>query len=166
MINSAENSSIALSDSMPLPIDIELESKIDGEIASLWSAHAASVATTQRTKLELVELRRQLGERLSEMKRLLVCTGRGGRWAGYLRSHKLPRATADRYVDQHHASMTPPAENCLTDAIPEPTLADVHRLVGKLLPTLRRILTTEELVAEFIHRVVQQLADRNQHACR
>jgi hypothetical protein len=54
--------------------------------------------------------------------------------------------------------MAAPAENLLTEAIPEATVADVHRLVGKLLPTLRRVLTTQDLVAEFIHRVVQQLS--------
>jgi hypothetical protein len=162
LINTVENSTIALSDAISLPIDAELEAKVTGEITSLWSAHAEGKATSQRTKLELAELRSRLGERLSQMKSLLVCSGRGGGWAGYLRSHKLPRATADRLVIRHHASMAAPAENLLTEAIPEPTLEDVQRLVRQLLPKLRRILTTQELVGEFIHRVVQQLADRSQ----
>jgi|HubBroStandDraft_1064217.scaffolds.fasta_scaffold967656_1 hypothetical protein len=87
MIESTEDLSTALSDRLPLPIDAELESKINLEITSLWSAPIAGKASTQRTKVELGELRRQPGERLREMKSLLVCSGRGGGWAAYLRSH-------------------------------------------------------------------------------
>lgn len=164
MIESAENLAIALHAATPMPFDAEAESNIDREIASLWSAHTAGKEITQRTKVELSELRRRLGQRLSEMKRILVCTGRGGGWAAYLRSHRLPRATADRCVSRHDALMTSPKQNCLSEAIPEPTLEDVTRLVSRLMPTLRRILTTEQLVSDFIHQVVQQLSEYNRRS--
>jgi hypothetical protein len=161
MIESAEDLPVTLSSDAPLPTDEEIESKIDGEIATLWAAHQAGKANVLRTKSELNDLRRSLGERLWSMKCILACSGRAGKWASYLRSHQLPRATADRYVSLHQASMADPS-NRLTEAIPEPTVEDVKKLVQRLLPRLRPVLKTEELVGEFLFQVVQQLAHGNQ----
>lgn len=83
MIESAQYQPVALPNDQPLPTDAELESKIDGEIVALWSAHLAGKATTQRTKLELQGIRHQLGERLWEMKSVLARSGRAGGWAAY-----------------------------------------------------------------------------------
>ena len=78
MIDPAETLPIALHDVTPLPIDSDLEYKIDGEITSLWSAHVEGKLTTRHTNLQLKELRRRLGERLSAMKLILVRSGRAG----------------------------------------------------------------------------------------
>jgi hypothetical protein len=161
MIESAEDRPVALSSDVPLPTDEEIESKIDGEITSLWAAHQTCKSTVRRTKLELKDLRCSLGERLWSMKCILACSGRSGKWASYLRSHQLPRATADRYISLHQAS-TVESANRLTEAITEPTVEDVKKLVQRLLPRLRPILTTEELIGEFLYEVVQQLAASNQ----
>ena len=155
---------VAVSNIVPLPSDAEIEARIDGEITTLWSAHQAGRATTKRTKLELEATRHDLGDRLWQMKSLLVCAGRLGGWSAYLRAHQLPRATADRYISQLQASMVPEA-NRLSEAICEPTKEDVHHLVQKLLPKLRRILTTQELVSEFIFQVVQQLSAGSLQGC-
>jgi hypothetical protein len=157
MIESAEHLPIALSNDLPLTTDAAIESKIDEAIASLWSAHRSAKWTAKQTKLELQDIRQQLGERLWVMKSILVRNGRSGGWAAYLRSHRLPRATADRYVDQHQGSLAP-AANRPTEAVLEHTVEDVKKLVQRLIPRLRRILTTQELVAEFLYQVVQQLA--------
>ena len=164
MIESAEDLPVTLSSDVPPPTDDEIESKIDGEIATLWTAHQTGKATSKRTKLELEAIRRDLGERLWSMKSLLACTGRLGGWSSYLRTHNLPRATADRYVNQHQESMMPVA-NRLSEAISEPTTEDVHRLVQKLLPKLRRTLKTHELLSEFLYQVVQQLAVSSKPGC-
>jgi len=58
-----------------------------------------------------------------------------------------------------------PEANRLSEAICEPTKEDVHHLVQKLLPKLRRILTTQELVSEFIFQVVQQLSAGSLQGC-
>src|ERR1017187_2898401 len=113
MIESAEDRPVALSSDVPLPTDEEIESKIDGEIATLWTAHQTCKFAVQRTTLELKDLRRNLGERLWSMKCILARSGRAGKWAAYLRTHQLPRATADRYISLHQASTTP-AANRLT----------------------------------------------------
>ena len=160
VIEHLEDQQVGLDADVPLPSDADVESKIDGEIVSLWSAHQAGKATVLRTKSELKDLRRSLGERLSSMKGILARSGRAGKWASYLRTHQLPRATADRYIGLHQASTAEPA-NRLNEAIHAPTVEDVIVFVQKLLPRLRPILTSEELLKEFLDQVVQQLAHGN-----
>src|ERR1019366_2774868 len=128
MIEQLEDQQVEMPADVPLPSDADVESKIDGEITSLWTAHQAGKATVLRTKSELADLRRSLGERLSSMKRILACSGREGKWASYLRTHQPPRATADRYIGMYEASMAEPA-NRLNEAISEPTVEDVKMLV-------------------------------------
>ena len=160
MSESRQDQHFTDSNDVPVESDAEIEARIDVEIATLWTSHQAGKATTKRTKLEMEAIRHDLGDRLWEMKSLLVCAGRLGGWSAYLRSHQLPRATADRYINQLQASMVT-AANCLTEAVCEPTIEDVHRLVHKLMPRLRRTLMTQELLSEFLHQVVQQLSPRS-----
>ncbi len=134
----------------------ETEASLNSEIKSLWSAHQASKATAKHTKEELKTLRLDLGRKLCEMKFLLARTGRSGGWAGYLRSHDLPRASAERYVSQHEALLKPEI-NRLTETISEPSEDDVRRLVRSLLPRLRRVLTTTGSVSLFVDEVLRQL---------
>jgi hypothetical protein len=105
----------------------ETEANLNSDIKSLWTAHQTSTATAQHTKEELEALRFDLGLKLREMKVILVRTGRGGGWAAYLRSHGLPRASAERYINQHEALLKPET-NRLTETISEPSEDDVRRL--------------------------------------
>ncbi len=157
MIEQLVGTQVEMLATAPMPSNPDAESKIDDEIKSLWAAHQASKVTVQRTRSELKELRRSLGERLSEMKSILARTGREGKWASYLRTHKLPRATADRYIGLYQALVGNPAKR-LNEAFQETTVEDVERLVKGLLPRLRQVLTTKELVAEFLDELTQQLA--------
>jgi hypothetical protein len=75
------------------------------------------------------------------MKSILVRTERSGGWAAYLRAYDLPRASAERYIDQHQTSLKPQTKG-LTETIPGTTEDDVRRPVRNLLPRLRRVLTT------------------------
>lgn len=125
------------------------ESNVDAEIARLWSAHKDRAVTARDAREELKVLRRNLAQRLHEMKSLLVQTGRSGKWASYLRERKIPRATADRYVKEHELTLTPLGENLLTEAISAPTEEDVLRLFRKLLPQMRRVLVTQEAAFTF-----------------
>jgi hypothetical protein len=133
MTEMPEDLSVALSNDVPMAAETDSESMIDEAIASLWTAHQEFKGSAKQTKLKLQELRRQLGERLWAMKCVLVCSGRAGSWAAYLRTHRLPRATADRYVNRHQESMEP-TSNRLNEAIDEPTMEDVKKLVQKLMP--------------------------------
>jgi hypothetical protein len=134
----------------------ETEARLNSDINSLWSAHQASKATVKHTKEELKTLRLDLGRKLSEMKSILVRTGRGGGWAAYLRSHDLPRASVERYINQHEALLSPET-NRVTETISQPTEDDVRRLVRSLLPRLRRVLTTTGSVSLFVDEVIRQL---------
>ena len=130
------------------------EAEVNQQIAHLWSVQKEQAAAARRTKEELKILRRNLAERLHEMKSLLVQSGRGGRWASYLRGHKLPRATADRYVQQHEATLAPAEKKRLSEAFSAPTEEDVHRLFKKLLPNMRRVLTTQEAAFMFVAEMI------------
>lgn len=143
--------------------DSEVEAALDLQIKSLWSSHQSAKVTVSRTKEELKSLRFELGRKLSEKKAVLVRTGRGGGWTAYLRSHSLPRATADRYVSAYEVSLIPP-DNRISESILSPPQDDIRRLVRSLLPRLRRVLTTPESISVFMQEIGQQLPtiDRSQ----
>jgi hypothetical protein len=134
----------------------ETEAKLTSEIKSLWTAHRTNTATAKETKEELEALRFDLGEKLREMKSILARTGRGGGWAAYLRSHGVPRASAERYIKQYEDIFNT-KKNRLSDTISEPTEDDVQRLVRSLLPRLRKVLTTTRSISLFVDEVERQL---------
>jgi hypothetical protein len=132
----------------------EFEAKLSREIAELWGVHSASKDDVRRTRSQLKAHRRDLGERLHALKSILVHTGRGGGWAPYLRSQKLPLATADRYVAEHEATLAPSEEKLLDEELSTPTVEEVLQVARKSLPKLCRLLTTAELVYAFVHEIV------------
>jgi hypothetical protein len=136
------------------PSTTQIEAKLSREIAELWGVHSDSTAAVRRTRAQLKVLRSDLGERLYAMKSILVGTGRGGGWAPYLRSQKLPLATADRYVAEHEATLVPSEEKLLDEELPAPTVAEALQFAQKMLPKLCRLLTTAELVFAFVHEIV------------
>jgi hypothetical protein len=137
------------------PSESETEAKLTSDIKSLWATHQTSTATAKQTKEALEDLRLDLGWKLSEVKSLLVRTGRSGGWSAYLRSHNLPRATVERYIRRFEA-LANSESNRLTETISEPPQEDVRRLVRSLLPRLRKVLTTPESVSLFVDEVAQQ----------
>ena len=139
----------------PTPINTEAETKLTAEINKLWGDHKSGKASARRTRAELKALRQQLGAKLHTMKSILARPGRGGDWAAYLRSQKLPLSTSDKYVAEHAASLTPPEEKLLREEISE--VEQVREAAKKLLPRLTRLLTTQKLVFEFVHELVWSL---------
>jgi hypothetical protein len=135
----------------PVPIDTEAEAKLSADIVELWGVQKNGKATVRRTRAELKTLRRTLAEKLHTMKAILVRTGRGGGWASYLRSQGLALTSADRYVAEHEATLGSPEEKLLTEEL---TVDEVRKLARKGLPKLCRVLTTQELVFEFIRELV------------
>ncbi len=137
--------------------DRESEKRLSGEITTLWSAHQDGKASAKRTRAELKTLRRDLGERLHTMKNLLARAGRGGQWTSYLRVHKISRTSADRWSREHEESLNPGPTKRTDGAISEPTEADVTKFFERLLPRLRKVLTTQQAVFDFVCALVVDL---------
>lgn len=157
MSDTVKETSIAVPGSTYTPAESEIESSLDREIESLWSAHHGTNATAKHSRQELKTIRRDLGQKLHARKSIVVRTGRNGGWAAYLRSLSIPRASADRYVTQHELSLIPKGKR-ITEAISVPTEYIIQRLVRRLLPQVRRILTTPQSVSWFAAEVTAQLA--------
>src|SRR6185437_4698829 len=127
------------------------------EVVDLWTSQKDHAAVTRRTRDELRELRSRLAERLHHLKALVAQTGRAGQWSSYLRENGIPRATADRYVAKHESTLRTSVEKCLSESISTPSEDDVHRLFQRLLPRLRRVLTTQEAAFHFVSDMVMHL---------
>jgi len=136
---------------------VSVEATLRQDIASLWSAHQDGKAIAKRTKAELKELRRNLGERLYQMKALLARTGRGGQWTSYLKAHRIPRTSADRWAHDHEESLNPGSTNCPSGAISTPTQGDVKKFFNRLLPQLRKVLTSQQAAFDFVCALVVDL---------
>ena len=119
------------------------------EIASLWSAHLSAKNAARATKEELCNIRAKLGEQLSAVKKMLVSPGRDGQWSGFLREHRIPRATGDRLVARHEKTINPPA-NCVSEADSEPTEKEIEAFFHTILPRLQRTLRTPASVYSFV----------------
>jgi len=138
----------------PTPINTEAETKLTAEINKLWGDHKSGKASARRTRAEMKALRLELGSKLHAMKAILVGTGRGGNWARYLRSQRIPIATADRHVAEFDATLAPTEGKLLTEELPEATVDQVREAAKKLLPRLTRLLVTQEMVYEFVHEIL------------
>jgi hypothetical protein len=150
MLNAIDHTNSAATPEQPTP---HTETALTAEIAKLWSIHKDSKAAARHTRAELKTIRRELGQKLFEMKSILVRTGRSGGWAAYLRSQKLPLTTADRYVLEHEVRLSP-AANLPSGELSEPTEDEIRQSAQKLIPRLSRLLSTQEAVYHFVHEFV------------
>jgi hypothetical protein len=130
-------------------MEIQSEQELSNEIASLWSAHVNAKNTARATNQDLRKIRAKLGEHLYRMKDILAKPGRDGQWSGFLRDSNIPRATADRLVARHQQSLNPDS-NCVSEAIMEPTKAEIIKFFNSISPRLRRFLKTPNAVFNFI----------------
>jgi hypothetical protein len=132
------------------------EAHLAMQITDLWLTHREAKASARKTRDELKAVRCQIGEKLHALKAHLARTGRGGGWASFLRSNRIPRASADRYVSRHEASLHPPT-NRLTEPFSEPTEEEIRGLVRRLIPKLRQMLTTVNAVDHFYDELIAQI---------
>jgi len=146
--------------------DRESEERLSSEITALWSAQKENQAVVKRTRAELKGLRRNLGERLYTMKKLLARTGRGGQWASYLKAHRIPRTSADRWAGEHEERLNPAPTNGPIGAITEPTEADVKQFFQRLLPRLQSTLTTCDATFYFVREMFFELSTANGNMTR
>jgi hypothetical protein len=138
-----------------LPEPMESQNELAEAITSLWSAHLNAKNTARVTKEELRSIRTKMGEQLHEMKKMLASPGRDGQWSGFLRMHKIPRATADRLVARHQRSLHPDS-NLLTEPITEPTEEEVQKIFASVWPKLRRSLPSRQSLLLFIDLLTSQ----------
>ncbi len=130
------------------------EAQLTMQIRDLWSTHQEQKVSARRTREELKVIRVQLAEKLHLMKTTLAHTGRGGQWAAFLRSHHLPRATADRLVARHEALLHP-QENRTSEAISNSENA--RKFALRLVPRLRRILRSTDSVCAFYDCLIAEI---------
>jgi hypothetical protein len=134
----------------PWPVTAEVEASLCDKIHDLWTIHIEKDGALRGGRRELRELRAKLGQHLSEYKKLLVGTGRGGKWSEFLRVAKIPKATADRYVNKWELAHSPKTGNLLSEDIHEPSTDTIVALVKKLKPQLLRKLTTPDSISLFL----------------
>lgn len=125
------------------------ERRLADEIRQLWAVHMEAKTTVKKTREEIKGIRQRLGERLYQMKKLLVKKGRNGGWSSFLRSEGIAKATADRLVRKHEES-SDLKPNLLSEQVSEPTPVDVQRLFESVLPRLKGKLTTPRLAFDFL----------------
>ena len=136
------------------PIDSEAEEKLTATIIRLWADHKGSKAVVKQTRVESKALKLELSANLHLMKAILVRTGRSGGWAAYLRAQHLPLSSADRLVAEHEATLAPPAKKVLSEEVSTATTAEVQAMARKMAGKLNDILTTQELVYEFMRELI------------
>jgi hypothetical protein len=134
---------------------MDWQNELGEVITNLWVAHANAKIAARATNEELRALRANLGQQLSEMKKLLAKPGRGGQWSSFLEERQIPRATADRLVARHLRSLNPDA-NLLTEPIAEPTEENVQKLFASVWPKLRRALRSRQSLLLFIDLLTSQ----------
>ncbi len=132
------------------PATAQAESALTREIAELWHSQRQRQAAMRLTRAELSKTRMELAERLHTYKLHLVGSGREGKWSPFLRELSIPRATADRLINNWQNSSDAP-KKCLTEAVP-PTMSPkrIASLVKTLSLKLAKELTTRESVAQFV----------------
>ena len=148
--------SVTASEAFEVPTKLDTEMQLAKEINELWSAHQQSNALLGHTKQELQALRLQLGQRLFEMKLLLACPGRAGKWSKFLSEHRISRASADRYARGYEVTLNPPVEIASTEAIQYSAEEKVRKLLQSIWPRLRQHLTDPETAYQFMCALVQR----------
>jgi hypothetical protein len=133
----------------PSEPESEREAQLVGRIDKLWSSHNKKSSSVKQSREELNRLRTSLSIELHAYKKLLVGTGRDGRWAPFLKERGIPLSTGDRYVKRQEDALARIPGKVLTEELP-PTAAEVTQKVRKLAPGLIRFLTNPESVSRFM----------------
>jgi hypothetical protein len=134
------------------------EMLLNVQINELWQTHETYKSILKQELRTFRSLRAELGERFFAMKQLLARPGRGGQWSSWLKERRIPRATADRLVKKHEQKLHP-VNNCLSEQLTEPTEEDVQKLLGAILPKLRKVLRTPSSMDRFVQLLVKSFAD-------
>jgi hypothetical protein len=124
------------------------EQMLTKRIVELWSAQKEKASAVRKSREDLLRLRASLGRQLFEFKSYLVRTGRNGGWMPFLRTHGIPRSTADRYIERHKLAVEVQTKRP-SEAFSCPTEEDVMKMVKELAPKLSRFLVTSAAISQF-----------------
>lgn len=127
-----------------------VEDALVKRISELWSSHAVRNSEVRHSREQLRSLRLELGKDLSQYKKLLARTGRGGKWTSFLTEQRISRTTADRYIQLWDATQDPEGKNRVSGAISEPTADQIAALVKMECARLLKRLITPESRKRFI----------------
>jgi hypothetical protein len=111
LLTSADTEDELISGNRDSDEELQAETVLVGQISQLWSSQRKKTSSLRHSRRELDKLRSDLSEKLFDYKKVLVRTGRGGKWTEFLRQQNIPRATADRYVLQRERSCCQSREN-------------------------------------------------------
>lgn len=126
------------------------EMKLVQKIGDLWQVHLQAQTSMDKTRDGLKKVRTHLSRRLHQLKGVLSRPGRSGEWSSFLKSHGIPRSTADRLVRVYERTLSPEDKSCTADAIVESVEVAMRRQVMSLWPKLSRVLATPEAVNMFV----------------
>jgi len=132
-----------VSQTVETPTETASETKLAQEIAQLWSVHSQAESVLGRTKKELRALRFDLGRPLYEMKLLLACPGRAGKWSKFLSAQRIPRASADRYTKSYEVTLSPREEIASSEATADSAGGSCRRLCAERCRSLVRSSRTK-----------------------
>jgi hypothetical protein len=128
---------------------LENEGFVQVEIEQLWLIHTCCSSDIKSEQYRQRSVANSLGQLLHKMKALLATPGRMGKWASWLRTRGIPRASADRwvqrYVEAFHLSSESPRES-----IQEPTEIQINRLFASIWERCEKVLTTERSRYDFL----------------
>ena len=127
----------------------EDEQRLADEIRQLWAVHVEAKTTVKRTREAMKAIRQRLGERLYEMKLLLVKPGHNGGWSSFLRLQGIAKATPDRLVRAHEKPIGP-NPNVVSEQVSEPSREEVGRFIDALWPKLEQKLPTPRSAYYFL----------------
>ena len=128
--------------------DLEDERHLTEEIDRLWEARQSYDGSIRSQRTAMRSLDKTLAEMLYAMKTVLSKPGRSGGWSEFLRDRKFPRATADRWINRYQQTLGD--DNCLNEAVTEPTEEDVQKVFTRVWPKLRCKLPTTKSVYWFV----------------
>lgn len=137
------------------PVATAQEVLLAKQIGELWSTQNTKASLIRLDRKELQQSKDELKTRLHAYKKILVGTGRDGRWAEFLREQKIPISTADRYVKEHDEKLG--EANKLLSENPLSAADRVGILVKKMVPSLRKKLPNPDLVQLFLDRLKAEL---------
>jgi hypothetical protein len=87
----------------PSECGVTKEDELGASIIELWAKGGERSARIKKTRAALNKLRCELGEKLSELKKLVCVPGREGGWTEKCAGLGIAKRTADRLVRRHHA---------------------------------------------------------------
>ncbi len=133
------------------------ERELENDVVALLREYDGTTFSIRRSRAALQQLRTQLSEPLYRYKTLLGGTGRGGKWAKFLKQQNIALSTADRYVRAYEDAQASKRGKLLSEELSVPTDEQVATLVKKVQPRLSRELTTAASVQLFLARLAEAL---------